>query len=279
MTAALALIVGLALPFEPPPPAPVASAAAASVPAVEPLTLVFQATSSRGPHQAGMAYAVLATHRDQAGARRPVEGVSGASVGALNALLTALLACTPDPPPTPDEPISQSFRVDANPLYDIWGDLDFDALFPGDRSCDAYRAEFGHLDVVCDGDQPYRPGDALLSTNGLTDLLRFLQRRLTESGYVPGCRMPLSVALAAEDPLRLDVTGDGRLTAPAARRVVELELRTTAEGRIQICQPAESASPDERLYLRLPVKTFASPDDPTSCDRIDPADLLAVVQA
>ncbi|MCA9526097.1 MAG: hypothetical protein KC549_07340, partial [Myxococcales bacterium] len=234
---------------------------------------------SRGPHQAGMAYAVLATHRDAGGARRPVAGVAGASVGAVNALLTALLACTPDPPPTPEEPVSQSFQVDRNPLYDIWGDLDFEALFPGDLGCDAYRARFGHLDVVCDGDQPWRPGDALLSTNGLTDLLRFLQRRLTEGGYVPGCRMPLSVSLTAEDPLRLPVTSDGRLTAPAARRIVELELRSTAEGRIQICQPAESGSPDDRLYLRLPVKTFAAPDEPDGCDRIDPADLLAVVQA
>lgn len=274
----IALALVLAWPFAVPPGPPPAAAAPVSAEAT-PLALVFQATSSRGPHQAGMAYAILATHRDAQGHRLPIAGVSGASVGGLNALLTALLACTPELEVGHDPALgsgkSQLFQVDGNPLYDVWGDLDWQALFPGDRTCDAYRADFPHLDAVCDGDAPWRPGDGLLSTNGLSDLMRLLERRLTEDGYLPGCRVPLSVTLAAEDPLPLPIArGEARISVPAARRQVRLVLETTAAGRLRICQPLDAADGDDRFALRLPINTF-EPD----CDRIDPAELLAVVRA
>jgi len=127
--------------------------------------------------------------------------VTGASAGAINALLSALAWCRrPDSAETAEDNLFRS----------SWLGVGIDALLPG--APDAWLAE-----------------DGLLTRRAFDRAVSNLERAMAEDHYVPGCSLPLAVTvtrtLPGVDvvqglevvnsrfavPLRLKVGGDGRL--------------------------------------------------------------------
>jgi hypothetical protein len=262
----------------PPAPAPRPAPAAPVCPG-QPLDYMLTMTGggSRGAYQAGFAYALASKFRQTGAAQAapatsgiPADaaqgplaggkllGLSGVSVGAINAVMTAVAACA-----GPDT------AVDDNPLWSFWRDIDWDRLFPGDRSCSEFVARFPDLNLRCgtpDG-TPYTAEDGVFSMSGIQPLRRQLQRLLTSRGQlVPECRVPVVITLATDDPGALRATYDvGSLEVPSSRRFTGFVIQTTPapaspvdgspQQRIQVCDlPLEALrkGPFAQSFFGLP---------------------------
>ena len=149
--------------------------------------LDFGAANSRGSYEAGVAFGLL-HHMRPSPVLAPLAGSAGTSIGALNALLAALSYCR---------------QQDADPensvLWTTFAASDWRAMFPGDRTCEEYQALNPEIATVCTGERPFRPEDAVLSSNSF-DL--FAQRLLKVMAQEEGWRKCKSRWASTSSPRR-----------------------------------------------------------------------------
>lgn len=274
----------------------------------QPHVFVLSAGASRGAHQAGMLYAVLEAMKarweaDRAAdreagreaTREPEVAFVGAATGALNAMLGAIVWCVDEGPARAASTAGRSgldwtlSTPDRNPLYQAWADLSLDALIPGDRSCADYRAEFPHLEPVCDGTSVYAPDDGLMTAAGLSGLRAELLAVFNRPGlFRPGCRVRLGFPLTAETTTPVGVEGQKRLVGvETSRRQVVMELFADMSGTLRV-RPLRT---DERGGGRAPTAAIKgspaltlprmAPHHPTlhASDDDDPANWIDPVYA
>lgn len=173
-----------------------------------PTVLALGAADSRGAYQAGVAYATVRT------SSLSLVGVAGVSAGSLNGVLAALEHCRrPAPARSPED----------SPLWEAWRSMAWERLFPGVRSCAAYAQDFGVDPRRCTGGL-FEDGDALMTLAGLAELRRSLLELMGSSrDYVPSCRVPIALSVAAETPAHFRI---GEQAIETSRRLVMMELRT-----------------------------------------------------
>jgi len=256
---------------------------AASAPPRPPTIVAVSAGASRGVYQAGVLYSLLNASFEEGDLRATLElaGLAGTSSGAINALLAALESCSAKRPLTPDESL----------LWQLWRELSWGTMFPGDLGCGDYRAAFPWLDVSCStGGEAFGPRDGMITASSLTAIRKRLRDVLADTErFKESCTRPLTVSVTAEQPATLRL---GEYKLQSSRRQVSVELRTqkglatTAPRGViaKICQmPLDPLHPggvagsreeqSELQRLILPVR----PDH--GCERVDPDLFLDVIFA
>jgi len=178
------------------------------------VTFTISGGASLGVFEAGLAWGVV---RFLQGARtgefRPTQfrprlaTVTGASAGAVNAFLAAVLWC---------ERPERRGNVDSNLLLDAWLDLDASALLP--RAYEKYGA-----------------GDGLLAAAPLERVGSTLRAAVFGRGadgrFEPGCRVPIGITVTPFEPRRRDVAG---LSASTRRLVLPWRLEVGPEGEVTV---------------------------------------------
>ena len=175
------------------------------------VTLTVSGGVSLGAYEAGLTWGLVrflaltrAGGAGHPGLFRPrLTAVTGASAGAVNALLAAALWC---------ERPERAGRLDDNLLLDAWIDLDLSALLPA-------------------GDDGYDPGDGLLAARPLEQAGRRARDALfgpaAAGRFAPGCRVPLGITLTQFEPRQQDVAG---LTTSTQRLVVPWSFEVGPDG-------------------------------------------------
>ena len=169
---------------------------------------------SLGVYEAGLTWGVVrflqAARAGQGSSplfRPRLATVTGASAGAVNAVLAAALWC---------ERPERRGDVDANLLLDSWLDLDVSGLLP--------RASQG-----------YSAGDGLLAAAPLERAGRTLRTAVFGRGatgrFEPGCRVPIGITVTPFEPRRRDVAG---LSAASQRLVLPWRLEVGAGGDVTV---------------------------------------------
>jgi predicted acylesterase/phospholipase RssA len=163
--------------------------------AVDPYALTISGGVSLGAYEAGLNWALVRSvriaeeHALRTDLRRRPQlvAVTGASAGALNALLAASLWC---------EEAGQDESVDSNLLRDAWVPLGLDELLPDDTA-------------------RYDRADGLFARRALAGILGDIRSKVLTPGgrsYRPGCRIALGVTVTRVEPGERDVGGVPALT-------------------------------------------------------------------
>ncbi|MCK6569716.1 hypothetical protein L6V77_01240 [Myxococcota bacterium] len=250
-----------------------------------PAVLTFTGGASRGAHHAGLAEALLRVRAAVGDA--PLLATAGVSVGAVNATLTALLACRDAPDEVPgtsadevpgtsaDAPDEVPGTSAASTTLAVWQAPAWTTLFPFERTCAEARAS---LDPAWRCDDPAGPafqaGDGLASLEALAPAERALTYLLSRTdGWRPACRVPVGLGLSAAEPAAVPFAA-----APlrSLRTHVFFEVRVV-EGRPRFCappaRPAEVLDPSATVVW-LPVAGAVG-----ECRVIDPQDVFATLRA
>jgi predicted acylesterase/phospholipase RssA len=198
-------------------------AAAVSLPALaeaphEPgYSLTLSGGVSLGAYQAGLTWALVRYGRElkqrlaQSGpvGQPRLDAVTGASAGAINALLAAALWCR-------SAEDGGGGTVDRNSLHDVWLPVGLDELLPRDAAT-------------------YRDDDGLLTRSALEPTIAEILRRVFKAPpghYLPGCRVGLGFSVTRERPEERDISGG--LRAISQKFVVPLQLEVAADGGVHI---------------------------------------------
>ena len=142
--------------------------------------------------------------------RQPhLAGVTGASAGAINALLSAALWCE-------QRADGQADSVDKNLLHDSW-------------------LSVGLSDLLPDDPRRYRADDGLLARAAFDGVLADIRREVFGQGgnrrFIPGCRIPVGITVTRTEPEERDVEG---LRTVTQRFVLPWMLEVTGEGKVVI---------------------------------------------
>lgn len=170
---------------------------------------------SLGAYEAGLAFGLVRyLQRARAGLgpeasvfHPRLAAVTGASAGAVNALLAAALWC---------EREEGASGLEGNALQEAWLGLDLADLLPADPS-------------------RYAPRDGLLAAGPLEQAGRLLRERLFSPGargrYQPGCRVPVGFSVTQAEPRQRDVAG---LQTTTQRLVAPWVLEAGPEGALSV---------------------------------------------
>jgi predicted acylesterase/phospholipase RssA len=211
----------------------------------EQCVLTFASGGSRGAYQAGAALKLISElwgdGERPTGPQRdrtvPDLAIAGSSAGGLNALMAGLLWCLHDDERKRETELN-------NFMLETWADLNLDSLFPGDRSCVAYRESHPELGLSCTSDSPYQESDGILTRNAFLPIRARLVDLLDSRRFRPGCRVPIALALTAE---RQSFVKLGSQTVPASRRTLIFELRT----REKECDEKECDEKDPKVGIHV----------------------------
>ncbi|HET9552070.1 MAG TPA: patatin-like phospholipase family protein, partial [Anaeromyxobacteraceae bacterium] len=179
------------------------------------VTLTVSGGVSLGAYEAGLSWGFIrylrmtrAGRAGHAGLFHPrLATVTGASAGAVNALLAAALWC---------ERPERDGGPDHNLLLDAWIDLDLAGLLPAAAS-------------------GYAPGDGLLAVGPIERTGRRLRQAIFGAEgagrYLPGCQVPLGLTVTQVEPREQDVAG---LTTSTQRFVVPWRLEVAEGGEVSM---------------------------------------------
>ncbi len=183
---------------------------------VDPYALTISGGVSLGAYEAGLNWALVRSLRIAEEhavrtdlARRPqLVSVTGASAGALNALLAASLYC---------EAAGQDESVDSNLLRDAWLPVGLDELLPEDAA-------------------RYDRGDGLFARRALGGILGDIRSKVLTPGgraYRPGCRLAVGITVTRAQAEEREIGG---LRALTQRFAVPWMFEVDAGGRARIAR-------------------------------------------
>jgi predicted acylesterase/phospholipase RssA len=180
-----------------------------------PFSLTISGGISLGAYEAGLNWVLVewlkSRQQPAAGKFGPLIGVSGASAGAINALLTAVRWCQKSP----------ETSIDGNLFSRSWREVGLDDLLSEDPG--AY--------VGPDAKDPSWDPDFLFSRrSAFKDVFGRLKAALEASDYFPGCGVRLSIMVTKVRPRRITVEG---LTTSSQRLVIPLVLEVNSAGTLQ----------------------------------------------
>ncbi len=181
-------------------------------------------------------------------------GITGASAGAINTLVTALSWCS--------KPQGLG-RPGGNLLRDLWLGVGFDGLLPPDG-------------------EGFLPLDGAMTRAAFVPGMQELQAAIDRTDFRPHCRVPIAFTVTRGVPWELKLAG---LVVANQRFAVPLELVIDAEGRAWFRNHVEVLRNEAMLgqYLFLAERTGAEERTArgrtggTPPDRVVPADM--VIQA
>ena len=205
-----------------------------------PFSLTLYGAASLGAYEAGVDWTVLQlirVDRTTTGPKRnwplSLEGLSGSSAGAINALLAAALWCEMDG-------ATENASVDRNVLRDTWMPLGFDELLPVDPS-------------------GYITSDGLFASAAFASVIQAVRDRIFAPGgmrFRPGCRVPFGFTVTRVVP---DIRVVSGVQVREQRELVSVVLEVDPQGaphlRRQKIAPAAGA---KSALLTLPERPDAS---------------------
>ncbi|HLL53689.1 MAG TPA: hypothetical protein VK447_09095, partial [Myxococcaceae bacterium] len=166
---------------------------------------------SLGSYEAGYNWALVRYIKSRGAAgRKPNDpaplalvGVTGASAGSINTMLTAVAYCQTAAVDRAESPFDNIF-------YKAWVPVGLHVLLPADAT-------------------RYEDADAVLSRKAFEQAERALTEAVSKKGnYVPGsCTLPVGMTVTRREPIELKGSG---LQAPVDRFSIALEARTSAQG-------------------------------------------------
>lgn len=201
-------------PPDPTPPDPPPDGAPIG-PEIVPRPIAFSISGgvSLGAYEAGATWGLVRYLRavgddrtlrpDPNDGRADLVGITGASAGAINTFVSALMWC---------RSAESAGAIDDNLLRTTWLPVGFDGFLPPDTG--TWRDRF-------------LPLDGLLTRTASAEGLRALQAAVGGGGFRPHCRVPLAFSVTRGTPWQTDVDG---LTVPNQRFAVPLELVVDAAG-------------------------------------------------
>jgi len=190
---------------------------------LQPYALTISGGVSLGAYEAGVNWALLEILRtaspDSTYGRPDIAGVTGASAGAINALLTAMTWCR-DPKGPPD--------AERNLFARTWLPIGFDTLIPA-------------LESYLESD---RMTDGLLSRAAFATSLKELRGSLLHDHFRPNCKLSMGLTVTRLVPGRIEVAG---LSVANQRFVIPLEVSVDPGGRIHFRNHLVQAARKELL--------------------------------
>jgi hypothetical protein len=201
---------------------------------VVPYSITISGGLSLGAYEAGMNWALVEWMRHRylgkEGAAPPkLNGVSGASAGAINAVFTAVRWCE-------DRSILTS--VDKNVFEQTWRRVGFETMLPLDDE-----------DYAGIGDPEWDPDFLISRKKAFDDVVKDLRTRLDSTIYRPGCEVPITLIVTRIKPGRVQV---GTLEARTQRYVVPLLAKSGADGSLGFfLNEALAETADQRLVGNL----------------------------
>ena len=167
----------------------------------QPYALTISGGVSLGAYEAGLNWVILKALRvEKEAGRTPTPeliGVTGASAGSINALVSALTWC---------EANDGLGTVDENRFRDIWLPIGFEALLPASG-------------------RGYRRDDGWLTRRAFDRIIGEIETWMAEGEFRPGCSVMLGLTVTRPDPEPIALHG---LPVTQQRLVVPLEM--TIEG-------------------------------------------------
>lgn len=215
----------------------------------QPYAFTISGGVSLGSYEAGVNWVLLrglSRARTGTGAERPyVAGVTGASAGSINALLTAVRWCAASER-FPELGIDDASLRD-NLFARTWLPIGIDTLVPGP---DGYR----------DADDGF---DGILSRDAFAEIMATVTTLLQAPAYRPGCGVSLGLTVTRVHPARVSVAG---MSVENQRFVIPLRLEVTGDGRLRFRNHVVSTGSREDLlgnllYLANPEHPVAHPRD------------------
>jgi hypothetical protein len=183
--------------------------------------------------------------------RATLAGITGASAGGINTLVSALIWCSDDSRASSDDSRASSDgsaktdaikllgTVDDNLLARAWDPVGFDTLLPPEAGADAFFAL-----------------DGLLTRNAFAPSIALLQAAFDAPAYRPGCRIPFAVTVTRGRPWQTRVAG---LTVANQRFALPLALTVDETGRAWFVNNTDVLRNEAQLgqYLLLAERTGA----------------------
>ncbi|HEU5059313.1 MAG TPA: patatin-like phospholipase family protein [Kofleriaceae bacterium] len=231
---------------------------------VQPYAITISGGVSLGAYEAGLNWTVLELLRNARDHEARLEGVTGASAGSINSLLTAIRWCGA-------APLQKGKNdVDHNLFSDAWRDIGFDELMPDDPADYARR------------DEPRTYGADLVMSRkkAFAKILGRVERLLTAGGGFKTCDLRLGMTVTSRDPKSLVVSD---LHVANQRYVIPLRVRSDGtsiefyvDTRIQ-----DSARKDllGNLLFLAPDHVISDPDPRKARFVVDPPKVLRAALA
>lgn len=171
--------------------------------------------------------------------RATLAGITGASAGGINTLVSALIWCSDEARVATAKasdataPTAWLGTVDDNLLARAWAPVGFDTLLPPGAAADAFF-----------------PLDGLLSRRAFGPSVAMLQAAFDARAYRPGCRIPFAVTVTRGRPWQDHVAG---LTVSNQRFALPLALTVDASGQVWFVNNTEVLRSEAQLgqYLFL----------------------------
>ncbi len=182
----------------------------------QPYAMTISGGVSLGAYEAGLNWAVVELMRNHTPQQQPrLLGVTGASAGSINALLTAIRWCE----------VQTTTTVDDNLFADTWLPVGFDTLLPGRD--DAYYE---------DGEE--WPQDLLLSRkSAFAEIIGKVDEALDRRVYRDGCSLKLGLTVTSKSPRVLALrglrVGNQRFVVPLVTSVKGGRIRFTVDTEIE----------------------------------------------
>jgi predicted acylesterase/phospholipase RssA len=195
----------------PPPPPPVALTPTPDDRPGPPFSLTISGGISLGAYEAGLNWIVTEWLKAKQAAAPagehdagPLVGVTGASAGAVNALLTAMRWCEAD----------RATSIEGNLFSRTWRDVGMDTLLPGAR--DAYAPADSK-------DRDWQPDFLLSRKNAFREVIARVKQKIAAGGYMPNCSVRLGLMVTKVHPRRISIE---KLATSSQRFVVPLIVGT-----------------------------------------------------
>ncbi len=213
----------------------------------QPYAITISGGVSLGAYEAGLNWTLLELLRNAQDHEADLEGVTGASAGSINSLLTSIRWCQSA---DLEEGVND---VDHNLFSDAWRDIGFDELMPDDPA-----------DYAGQGDPTAYGADLIMSRKkAFAKILATVRALLTAGRGFRPCDVKLGMTVTSRDPKSLVVSD---LHVENQRYVIPLRVRSDGtsiefyvDTRIQ-----ESGRKDllGNLLFLAPDHVISDPDDP-----------------
>jgi predicted acylesterase/phospholipase RssA len=227
-----------------------------------PFSLTLSGGISLGAYEAGLNWALLEwlkTKQTGADPSAPLLGVSGASAGAINALISAMRWCERD----------TTTSIDDNLFSTTWRQVGLDdpyGLLPERTS--------NYVDVASH-DPDWDPDFLISRKNAFSVVLGRVAAALDAHRYRPGCRVRLSLMVTKVQPRRITVD---HLSTRSQRLVVPLVLVVDRSGAAHFELNLELLNDDRQRNL-LGEVLLLSPLSATPDARVSTTDVIRAVLA
>ena len=213
---------------------------------VQPYAITISGGVSLGAYEAGLNWSVLELLRSAQDHTADLEGVTGASAGSINSLLTAIRWCQANDS-------KNKFGVDDNLFSDAWRDIGFDELMP--ENPEEY--------AVADDPRTYGADLLMSRKKAFAKILAQVKDLLTAGRGFRKCDLRLGMTVTSRDPKSLVVSD---LHVANQRYVIPLRVRSDGtsiefyvDTRVQDSTRKELLG---NLLFLAPDHVIADPDDP-----------------